>query len=104
MFLFNAASLLFGLIAWILPIVNLAKYNKAEHKNWITLSFISFSACAVALFCQFIYHDHLAKIMDFSAIMDTSHGLVVVSGVLVLITIMLNAIALVKYRKINKSK
>ena len=101
---FNAASLLLGLIAWILPIVNLAKHNKTEHKKWIVLSFTSYSACAVALFFQNIYQDHLAKIEDFSAIMDTSQGLVVVSGVLVFITIILNAIVLVKYRKINVSK
>jgi len=95
----NVVSLLLGLIAWVLPIVNLAKHNKAEHTNWTALSFASFSACAVALFFQNIYQGHLAKIEDFSAIMDTSGGLVVISGILVFITIMLNVMVLVKYRK-----
>ena len=96
---FNVASLLLGLIAWVLPIVNLAKHDKAEHKSWTALSFASFSTCAVALFFQNIYQDHLAKIEDFSAIMDTSGGLVVVSGALVFITILLNVVVLVKYQK-----
>lgn len=101
---FNLGSLVLGLVAWFLPVVNLARHPKAANKNWIALSFSSFSACAVALFFQNIYQDHLAKIEDFSAIMDTSQGLVVVSGVLVFITIILNAIVLIKHRKIGESK
>ena len=48
---FNVGSLILGLIAWILPIVNLAKYNKAKHKNWIALLFASMSACYLCQRC-----------------------------------------------------
>ena len=96
----NLGSLILGLIAWVLPIVNLAKHNKIEHRSWIAFSLSSVSACAVSLFFQIVYHDYLAKIEDWSAIMDTSGGVVFVSAVLLLVTITLNVIVLIKYQKI----
>lgn len=99
----NFGSLLLGLIAWILPIVNLAKHNKAEHKNWVAFSIASFIACSVSLFFQIVYQDYLVKIEDWSAIMDTSGALVLVSAVLIVVTIVLNIIALLKYRRINEN-
>ena len=101
---FNLASLLLGLTAWVLPIVNLAKHNKAEHKNWIVFSVSSIGACAISLFFQIVYQNYLAGKEDWSAIMDTSGALVFVSAVLLFITIMLNVIVPVKYRKISDRK
>ena len=100
----NLGSLLLGLIAWILPIANLAKHNKAEHKNWVAFSTASLIACSISLFFQIVYQDYLAKIEDWSAIMDTSGGLVFVSAVLIVVTIMLNVITLIKYRRINENR
>ncbi len=48
--LVNVASIVLGLIAWILPVANLMKYNKHDHKNCVFLSVISISACAASLF------------------------------------------------------
>ncbi|WP_100407578.1 hypothetical protein [Bacillus solitudinis] len=39
--LLNLGSLVLGLIAWILPIVNLTRDKKQENKNWFALSIIS---------------------------------------------------------------
>lgn len=41
--LLNLGSLVLGLIAWILPVVNLMRYEKHDHRNWVTLSIMSFS-------------------------------------------------------------
>ena len=95
----NIGSLLLGLIAWILPVINLMRNNKHEHKNWGVLSFISISACAISLIFQILYNDHLVKIEDWSAIMDTSHGVVVASAVLLIFTFILNGLTFIVYRK-----
>jgi cytochrome c oxidase subunit 4 len=95
----NLGSLLLGLIAWILPIVSLIKHSKTEHKNWVVFSTVSFAACSLSLFFQIVYQDYLAKIEDWSAIMDTSDELVFVSAVLIAVTIVLNVITLIKYRQ-----
>ena len=98
---FNVGSLVLGLIAWILPIVNLAKYNKAKHKNWIVLLFASMSACAISVLFQIVYQKHLVQIEDWSAIMDTIWGVFFVSTVLIVGAITLNLITIIKYRKNN---
>lgn len=95
----NVGSLVLGLIAWILPVANLAKHNKAEHKNWVVFSVASVSACAISLCMQIIYQNFLVRIEDWSAVMDTSGAVALVSTVLVVVTIGLNAITLVIYNK-----
>jgi len=102
--LLNLGSLLLGLIAWILPVINLANNNKAEHKNWVVFSISSVSACAIALYMQILYGNHLVKIEDWSALMDTSHGVVLVSAILLVVTIALNAITVSVYCKNGRKK
>jgi len=97
--LLNLGSLLLGLIAWILPVINLANNNKAEHKNWVVISISSVSTCAIALYMQILYGNHLVKIEDWSALMDTSHGVALVSAILLVVTITLNAITVAVYCK-----
>ena len=91
----NLGSLLFGLIAWFLPIISLARRNKAKNQNWIIYSMLSISVCAISLYMQILYQNHLANIGDWSAISDTTSGLVFVSLLLLATTLVLNIIALV---------
>lgn len=101
--LLNPASLLLGLIAWILPIISLMQYKKHENKSWIILSIISISSCAISLFLQIIYNNHLVQINDWSAIMDTTNALVFVSSVLLVVTISLNAVTtMIYYKRLDK--
>jgi cytochrome c oxidase subunit 4 len=93
----NLGSLVLGLIAWILPVVNLVQNNKADHRNWVVFSVVSLSACATSLCMQLFYSDHLVKIEDWSALMDTSHAVTLVATILLVVTIILNAITLVVY-------
>ncbi len=57
--LLNLGSLVLGLIAWILPVVNLMRYEKHDRKNWVALSITSISACAISLCFQTFYNNHL---------------------------------------------
>ncbi|MGE8207856.1 hypothetical protein ACQKP0_25670 [Heyndrickxia sp. NPDC080065] len=95
----NIGSLVLGLIAWILPVVNLMLDKKNVHKNRGSLSFISISACAISLCFQIFYSYRLVKIEDWSALMDTMGAVVLVSAVLLIVTIILNAITLIIYRE-----
>lgn len=90
-------SLCLGLIAWILPVISIMQFKKVENKNWAILSIISISACAVALYFQIIYNNYLVIIWDASALMDTVGASVFLSGVLLIVTIMLNIINLIIY-------
>ena len=95
----NLGSLLLGLIALFLPIISLARRNRAKNQILIIYSTSSVSACAISLYMQILYQNHLAKIEDWSAISDTSGGLVIVSAVLLVTTLVLNTILLVKFKE-----
>ncbi|WP_078551962.1 hypothetical protein [Bacillus alkalicellulosilyticus] len=96
----NVGSFVLGLIAWILPIVILADSTKKNQKKWlVVLLFISFSACAIAVCFQLIYSFYLVTIEDWGALMDTAGGVAFAAAFLVIVTIVLNALALIAYRK-----
>lgn len=91
----NIGSLILGLIAWILPIVNLTQHDKSGSRNWPVFSTASAASCAVSLYMQILYTDHLVQIEDWSALLDTSRAVTWVSAVLLIVTILLNALTLV---------
>lgn len=95
----NLVSLILGFIAWMLPIVNLIKYNNHEHKNWMIFSIASVGACASSLCFQIIYNSHLVKTEDWSALLDTSGNMAWVCTFLLMVTIALNIVTIVVYRK-----
>lgn len=95
--LLNLGSLVLGLVAWGLPIVNLTS-KKQDQRNWGILSLLSFSACAISLCLQILYSYHLVKIEDWSALMDITWSTAVAAVVLVIVTIILNVMTLVVYR------
>lgn len=88
-------SLVLGLIAWILPIINFMKMERLENKNWAVLSILSISACAISLCFQIFYNNHLVKLEDWTALMDTTGTSTVLSVVLLVVTIILNAINMI---------
>jgi cytochrome c oxidase subunit 4 len=97
--LLNLGSLVLGLIAWILPVINLVQPNNAHHRRWPVFSVASVSSCAISLWMQILYSNHLVKIEDWSALMDTSSAVAWVAALLLVVTIMLNAITLFVYYK-----
>lgn len=94
----NLGSLVLGLFAWILPVVNLLRYRKHDQRNWVALSMMSITAVAISLCFQIFYINHLVKIADWSALMDTTGAVALVSAVLLIVAILLNTITLMVYR------
>jgi hypothetical protein len=91
----NVGSLVLGLIAWILPVVNLLRKNS---NSWMTLSMISICACALSLCFQIFYSYHKVTIEDWSALMDTMYITAFASAALLLFTIVVNVMIFVVYR------
>ena len=100
----NLGSLILGLIAWILPVVSLVRLNKAVSRNLAVFSVESISACAISLCMQIFYTDHLVKIEDWPALMDTSFAVAMVATLLLTVTILLNAAVLIVYGKNAKDR
>ena len=96
--LLNLGSFVLGLIAPILPVVNLMRYKKHDDRNWAALSVMSTSACAISLCFQIFYNDHLVKMEDWTALMDTTDAVASAASTLLIVTILLNAITLIVYR------
>lgn len=95
--LLNLGSLALGLIAWILPVLNLVQHDKGNSRYWAIFPVASVSACAISLCMQIFYTNHLVKIEDWSALMDTYHVVALIAILLPVVTIILNAITLVVY-------
>lgn len=95
----NLGSLIFGLIAWILPFVYIIRINESKIRNGLVFSLASISACLVSLCMQIFYTNYLVKIGDWSAISDIFPSVTLVSALLVTIAIILNGIALIIYHK-----
>ena len=98
----NLGSLLLGLIAWILPIVSLARHYRDHNKKWALFSIASLSACVISLCFQILYNDYLVMIEDWTALMDTSKAVVRLSSLLAVVTIILNVITAVLHNKKSK--
>ena len=95
-FWLNLGSLVLGLIAWTLPIVNLMRYKNHNRKNWSTLSIMSLSACAISLYLQIVYAFNLVKIGSLSNLIESAW--VDASSVLLIVTLLLNIITIIVYR------
>ena len=85
----NLTSLGLGLAAWALPLAALALRKRAAGRLCPALVWAS-----AALYLQICYQNHLVQIHDVGAILDTTDALVFVAGVLLAVTLALDAFAL----------
>lgn len=84
---FNIGSVVFGLAAWVLPIVAKGRTDKSDLVKFIVASFAS---CAISIVLQLFEIQRRVQLNDFSAIMDTIGTVCWVSLALVVITTLLN--------------
>ena len=90
----SSLSIGLGLAAWVLPLIGLRR------RRWYGFCMASVACCALALLGQIVYQWHLVEIGDFSALMDTAWALVLVSGFLVVTTLVENlACCRVRWRR-----
>ncbi len=95
----NIISILCGLIAVAIPIINLMKEDKSSSNNLSLSAGTSISACAISLCVQIFYANHLVNIEDFTAMMDIFGTVASVSAILLVATIVLNFITYMIYNE-----
>ena len=93
----NVGSLILGLIAWGAPILSLIQYKKASIGRYSLYAIISFGACVTSLYMQILYTGHLVQISDWTALLDTYGAVISASSILLVVTVLINLIALVLY-------
>lgn len=86
-------SLALGIFSWCLACIAIGK------RGGYGLCFGSFTCCAAALWAQLKQLDHLLYIEDVAAAMDTVSAVTLGAGVLFVVTVVLNGIALLRGRK-----
>ena len=89
----NIASLILGVCAWLFGGLAIGTPNAfSAHRNIL----VSFGLCTVSLVLQLLEVNRRVIIGDYAAIEDTIRAVVIASVALVVITIILNVVALVK--------
>ena len=83
------------------PVMAFGIKDKVKPNRIFLFSLLSFVACIIALYMQMLYNVHLIRIEDFSALMDIATGVRLLSGVLIITTIVLNILSFQKYCKLN---
>ena len=90
----NIVSLFFGIGALVVATIAIAKPSYS-HKNTIA----SFALCTFSLISEFFEISRRVNLGDYAAIEDTIRSVIIASIVLVVLTIILNIVALVKSKK-----
>lgn len=91
--MYNALSLLLGLLSWLIPILLLGRYVKEKTVNgrWIP---VGFSACAAALLFQLAEFCHRVTLSDWSGLADTAGVSLKAAVILLVLAVPLNTLAL----------
>ena len=98
-------ELYLNLLSLLLSIACLVfAFHSVQVKGCLICSTLSGACCSTALLCQLMDNDRLARIEDVTAILDTAHGRVVCSAVLLGLCTALNLLALLRSRKQNSCK
>ena len=92
----NIGSLILGICAWLFGGLAIATPKAlSSHRNTL----VSIGLCTVSLVLQLLELNRRVIFGDYAAIEDTIRAVLIASIVLVVITIILNLVALVKTKK-----
>ena len=91
--IYNIGSIILGIIAWASAGIAIAKSKRAQ-----TLSAVSFVACIISLFLQLLEVSNRVNLGDYAAIEDTIRAVILAATLLIVVTIILNVVALLKYK------
>ncbi|MCR8746903.1 hypothetical protein [Romboutsia lituseburensis] len=102
--LLNIGSIVLGLIAFVLPVINLIRYNNSNNQYWFVFALMSIVSCMLSLGMQIFYINHLISLKDWTAIMDTINIVVFSAALLLVATTVLNGVTLFAYIGNRKKK
>ena len=87
----NIGSLILGIVAWVLPGLSMLRVVKSDSSK--LFMGISLGACATSISFQMLYNNVLVGTNDISALMDTNGFSTIISIILLVGTLLLNAIS-----------
>ena len=88
----NLASVALGLIGWAIPVFQLGRMAKRKGGTGRYGHVLSMGACALALWCQIRYNEHLIDIEAWGAIVDTIDAVRKVALFLLVTTLVVNLV------------
>lgn len=99
----SVGSLLFGILALSLPIVSMVQKNQWAYERSVSFSSLSLGSCAVSVSLQLFYQSFLVSSGDLATAMDTIGTAASMAALLLIATIILNALAviLLKHKKVS---
>jgi cytochrome c oxidase subunit 4 len=98
----NSISIILGFAAWLPPFVILSQCHKISCPKYAALMAVSFVSCSFSICTQLFSTSYLVKAKDWSALMDTSHGIALISVQLIVVTCIINITASLVYFSKNK--
>lgn len=99
----NSISIILGFAALLLPLVILPLCSKINYPIYTALTVVSFISCAFSICAQLFSTSYLVKVKDWSALLDTSHGIAIISVWLVAVTSIINIVVSLIYFSNKKS-
>lgn len=93
------SGIILGLLAMTLPVINIMLSRKNKNRNWGKLSVLSLSACGISIWLPYIDIYQRVVVEDWAGLMDTVPSLLKITGVLLFVTILLNAVTYFMNRK-----
>lgn len=96
----NSISIILGLTAWLPPMVILIQRSKINCPKYAALTAIR--SCAFSICAQLFSASYSVKAKDWSALLDTSHEIALISVWLVSVTSVINIAASLIYFSKNK--
>ncbi|MBE5976123.1 hypothetical protein [Lacrimispora xylanisolvens] len=98
----GSISIILGFVALLLPLAILPLRNKINYPIYTALTVASFISCAFSICAQLFSTSYLVNAKDWSALMDTSHGIALISVWLVCVTSVINIAVSLVYFSTNK--
>ncbi len=90
----NIGSLILGLLAWVLPLLAIARFNKSKDVQGNYMVYCGLVSAISSLLCVITYRHHLINIEDWSALMDTTGAFQLGAVSMSVVAIVLNGFAL----------
>ena len=98
--IYNIISVVLALVGILIPVVILFRSsNNMKITKIYFLSICSMFLCMGALFCQFCSYNVLINSHDFTALLDISSVIMIASGVVVIVTLLLNMLVFIKAKR-----
>lgn len=100
---YSSISIISGFSALLFPFIILFLCNKINYTIYTVLTVASFVSCTTSICTQLFSTSYLVRLKDWSALMDTSQGIAIISLWLLCVTSVFNiAVSLIYFKK-NKN-